>query len=176
MRPGLYGLDAAPQSMSVPKKRSDFRYARTYGPGTGTWICPASGVYRFVPNGGGGGGSFDGTAGGGSGSHAQKVRRMVKGEAVEVALGTGYGVNAAGPSAVLTFADGATVTAGGGIAGGSGGAGGVASGGDINISGNPSAGSVGGLGVHSGLFAIPSGRGGEGAAYSSPPSLLIVLE
>ena len=98
MRPGLKGTPPISQSMNPPLKTTprvfSQGYARTYGPGSATWVCPASGTYRFVAGGGGGGGS--GSDGGGGGSQAQKVRRVSAGESVALVVASTASVGSNG--------------------------------------------------------------------------------
>lgn len=167
---GLYGHMAQRPASSSTGPRS-----ASYREGSVSWACPASGKYRFVLNGGGGGGDFGATLGGGGGGHAQKLRKLRKGELVQIVIGAAAGVNSVGPTVTITFSDGTVVTATGGAQGGSAGGGGTASGGDINVSGSASSGVPGGLGGFYGAF-LAGNKGGGGGGDATQGTLLIVPE
>lgn len=173
MRPGLKGVPPLSQKMNPPLKTTprvfSQGYVRTYGPGSATWTCPATGSYRFVLNGGGAGGN--GTNGGGGGSQSIKVRRVSAGETVAVSVAALVSNQSNGSNSTVTFTDGTVVTAGGGVGGASTGAGGTATGGDINTSGSAASGATGGAGGSSGLYGLGGGAGGAGGGTGSPSSI-----
>lgn len=131
-----------------------------FGPGAATWVCPATGRWKFYVRGPGGWALNTVPSGGGSGGLAVVTRHVLAGEAVVLAIGRGA-LNTA-TDTTATFADGRVVRGGKGgqPAGGLVGQGGVAEGGDLNLAG--SAGGQPGLGADGGA-ASPSVNGGAGA-------------
>lgn len=188
MRPGMRGspVTSTSQKMNPPLKTANRvfsrGYVRTYGPGSSTWTCPATGSYRFILGGGGGGSESGAGLGGGGGSQAIKVKRVSAGETVAFSVASTISVNVAGGDTTATFNDGTVVTAGGGQRSQDGGAGGTATGGDINTSGSSRSGATGGAGATSGLYGLPGGKGAEGAGggvqggVSSIGNVVIMLE
>ena len=172
MRPGMRGspVTSTSQKMNPPLKTANRvfsrGYVRTYGPGSSTWTCPATGSYRFI-RGGGGGGSESSAGLGGGGSQAIKVKRVSAGETVAFSVASTISVNVAGGDTTATFNDGTVVTAGGGQRSQDGGAGGTATGGDINTSGSSASGLTGGAGGTSGLYGLPGGKGAQGVAVGA---------
>jgi len=138
----------------------------SYAPGSYTWTCPRTGLWRFVLWGGAGMGSSGGSSNGASGAYYEAVRWVVSGQQVALVVGTVH------QDTVATFPNGEALVAGGGILTTPGVA--TATGSDIayngSAPGNPGLGSGGGT-ASGGAGAPGNGhyRGGSGGNRPTAP-------
>lgn len=170
MRPGLYGLKAAPQGMRTPRKGgvSGAPFVTNLTPGVTTWTVPSAGLYKFHLWGAGRGGTSG--QGGCSGGYCEITERLSQGAVIAVLVGIGRNALDGGdgdtqvtlPSGRVALAARGTAIGTAGLATGgdvnlNGSLGGVSAGGPPGVAGLGSGGAPGGLGDN-------ASRGGGGGA------------
>lgn len=152
------------------RKASKQAYSYSYPPGTYSWTCPASGVWRFVLWGAGASSNNNNGWAGGSGAFYYAERFVGAGQVVNLVVGRGgavvlTGANGANTTATLPNAE--VLTAGGGItvASSTGGAVTANRPTDIVFAGSP--GATDGLGTAGGLKGTGSGGGSGAPGYGT---------